>query len=186
MKSPPPALQTDRLLLSPLQLEDAGPIQRIFPRWEIVRYLDTAVPWPYPEDGALSFVRDVALPAMTKGEQWSWAIRPKSRPAEMIGVITLSKAEDNNRGFWLDPAWQGQGLMTEACQVVNNYWFDTLNFPLLRVSKATANGGSRRLSEKEGMRLVRNIERDFVSGWQAAGIWEITADEWRSKQRHRG
>lgn len=41
-----PQLETARLLLKPLVSEDAAQIQRIFPRWEIVRYLIASVPWP--------------------------------------------------------------------------------------------------------------------------------------------
>ena len=51
-----PALTTERLLLRPLELADAPQIQAIFPQWEIVKYLTTQVPWPYPEDGALTFM----------------------------------------------------------------------------------------------------------------------------------
>lgn len=45
-----PTLITDRLVLTPLQLEDSPIIQELFPCWEVVRYLDRRVPWPYPED----------------------------------------------------------------------------------------------------------------------------------------
>lgn len=61
-----PTLHTDRLVLTPLRLEDAPAIQKLFPQWEVVRYLDRRVPWPYPEDGALVYVRDIALPAMLR------------------------------------------------------------------------------------------------------------------------
>ena len=64
---PLPRLHTPRLLLRPLQLEDAEAIQRIFPQWEIVRYMAANIPWPYPEEGARQFVQDIALPAMAKG-----------------------------------------------------------------------------------------------------------------------
>ena len=40
----PPALETPRLILRPLELTDADEIQRLFPQWEIVRYLDAIVP----------------------------------------------------------------------------------------------------------------------------------------------
>lgn len=43
-----PTLHTDRLLLTPLQLEDAPAVQQRFPLWDIVRYLNNRVPWPYP------------------------------------------------------------------------------------------------------------------------------------------
>ena len=57
-----PTLETERLLLCPLQLEDAEQAQRLFPQWEIVRYLNARVPWPYPPDGVRSFYLDVCLP----------------------------------------------------------------------------------------------------------------------------
>jgi RimJ/RimL family protein N-acetyltransferase len=67
-----PVLETARLWLRPLELADADQIQQIFPQWEIVRYLTAAVPWPYPSDGALTFCRDEALPAVARGESWAW------------------------------------------------------------------------------------------------------------------
>jgi len=62
-----PVLTTPRLILRPLELADADAIQALFPRWEIVRFLASNVPWPYPADGALTFIRDRALPAMRQG-----------------------------------------------------------------------------------------------------------------------
>ncbi len=53
-----PTLYTRRLILTPLQLSDAAAVQQLFPQWEVVRYLDSRVPWPYPDDGALVYVRD--------------------------------------------------------------------------------------------------------------------------------
>ncbi len=42
-----PTLKTDRLLLKPLVSEDALQIQKLYPRWEIVRYMVSSVPWPF-------------------------------------------------------------------------------------------------------------------------------------------
>jgi RimJ/RimL family protein N-acetyltransferase len=172
-------LETERLLLRPLELADEEPTQRLFPDWDIVRYLTHTVPWPYPNDGALAFYRDVALPKMRAGDAWFWSLRLKSSPDQLIGVIALFRGEDNNRGFWIGRPWQQRGLMTEASEAVTAYWFDTLGFSVLRVPKAVANKGSRRISEKGGMRLVATTEKDYVSGRLPTEIWEITADEWR-------
>jgi len=38
------ALETERLLLRPLALEDAEQVQPLFAQWEIVKYLNAAVP----------------------------------------------------------------------------------------------------------------------------------------------
>jgi RimJ/RimL family protein N-acetyltransferase len=176
-----PTLETPRLLLKPLELADAEHIQVIFPQWEIVRYLTNRVPWPYPPDGALVWCRDVVLPAVGRGEQWHWTLRPRGEPSRLIGTIGLMKTENNNRGFWLDVPWQRRGLMTEATEVVTDYWFNALKFPVLRAPKMSANIASRRISEKSGMRIVAVEERDYVSGRFLSEIWEITADEWNTR-----
>lgn len=41
-----PMLETKRLLLKPIVAEDASQIQERYPRWEIVRYMVSSVPWP--------------------------------------------------------------------------------------------------------------------------------------------
>jgi [ribosomal protein S5]-alanine N-acetyltransferase len=171
-------LHTLRLLLRPLQLADAQQTQLLFPHWEIVKHLNPNVPWPYPVDGALTYYRDVALPAIARGDEWQWTLRLKQSPEQHIGAISLYAGESNNRGFWLGLPWHGQGLMTEAVIAANDFWFDVLRFPVLRAPKAVANLASRRISQKTGMRMVATEERDYVSGRLPSEIWEITADEW--------
>lgn len=178
-----PTLTTPRLILHPLELADAEQIQALFPQWAVVKYLAKVVPWPYPPDGARVFLETRALPAMARGEAWHWSLRPKSDPAQFIGSIGLLATGDTNRGFWLAPQWQGQGLMSEAADAVMDYWFDVLRFPVLRTNKAVENKSSSRVSEKQGMRLVGIEERDFVCGRLPAEIWEITAEEWREHRQ---
>jgi ribosomal-protein-alanine N-acetyltransferase len=173
-----PALTTDRLILRPLELADAAPIQKRFPRWEIVRFLVAEIPWPYPADGAERFVREIALPAMQAGREWHWSIRPTKSTDQLIGVISLRDEPDNNRGFWIDPDWQRQGLASEASAAVTGFWFETLGRSVLRVPKAATNTPSRRISERTGMRLVRTEEGHYVSGRQLTEIWEITRGDW--------
>ena len=180
-----PTLHTPRLVLRPLALADAEQVQHIFPQWEIVQYLNAIVPWPYPPDGALAYYRDRALPAVERGDEWHWTLRLKTNPDRIIGAIGLIRGDGDNRGFWLAPEWQRQGLMTEAVIAVNDYWFDVLGFEVLRAHKAIANVGSRRISEKTGMRMTGNAERNLVSGRLPGELWEITAEEWREWRKGR-
>jgi RimJ/RimL family protein N-acetyltransferase len=179
-KRSPPIIETQRLVLKPLEMADAPAIQRLFPQWEIVQFLGPQIPWPYPDDGAEAFLRDVALPAMEQGNAWHWSIRPKPEGNEFIGLISLKAEGDENRGFWLSTEWQGQGLMTEASLAVTDFWFGTLGQPVLRVPKAIRNIASRRISERMGMRVIWTGDRDYVCGREPSEIWEITAEEWRS------
>jgi [ribosomal protein S5]-alanine N-acetyltransferase len=178
-----PVLTTARLILRPLVLADAEQVQKIFPQWEIVKYLTTAVPWPYPDDGALTFIRDSALPAMEKGEAWHWTIRTKVEPERLIGVVSVMDKPRDNRGFWLDPKFQKQGFMAEASDAATDYWFDVLGKTVMHIPKAIANLPSRRISERIGMRVVEVIERDYVCGRLPAEVWEITRDEWKARRR---
>jgi [ribosomal protein S5]-alanine N-acetyltransferase len=175
-----PALETVRLFLRPLEVADAEQVQHLFADWEVVKYLNAIVPWPYPPDGALTWYRDIALPAIARGDEWHWTLRLKENPHQIIGSIGLSRGEHDNRGFWIAPQWQRRGLMTEAVTAVNDYWFDVLGFPVLRAPKAIANAGSRRISEKTGMRIIGTEERNLVSGRHPSEVWEITKEEWQT------
>jgi RimJ/RimL family protein N-acetyltransferase len=173
-----PVFRTDRLLLTPVAEPDIPAIQQLFPHWEVVRYLDSRVPWPYPENGAEDYVRGHVLPAMAAGNEWHWMIRLSQTPEQCIGSISLYDQPGNHRGFWLSPAWQGKGYMQEACTVINRYWFETLDRPLMQVPKAAGNAASRRVSEREGMRLVEVTEGHFVSGPQGKEVWELSREAW--------
>ena len=179
-----PSGRTARLVLRPLELGDAPQMQQHFPHWEIVRYLLNRVPWPYPPDGALQYLRDVALPQVESDDARHWSLRLAERPDQLIGVISLVRNPKDNRGFWLGLPWQGHGYMMEASSWANDFWFDTLGFPVMRIPKAAANLPSRRISEKQGMRLVGTEMRDYVSGRMLAEIWELTAEEWRAQRRN--
>jgi RimJ/RimL family protein N-acetyltransferase len=120
---------------------------------------------------------------MERGDQWHWTLRLKRNPAQLIGSVNLMKDQQDHRGFWIGLPWQGQGLMSEACELATDYWFDTLKFSLLRTSKAIANVPSRRISEKQGMRVIGTEEREYVCGRLLAEIWETTADEWHGHRR---
>jgi RimJ/RimL family protein N-acetyltransferase len=175
-----PELTTPRLILRPLELADAEQTQLLFPHWEIVQYLADVVPWPFPPDGAHTHYRDKALPAMARGEAWHWTLRLKSNPAQIVGAIDLRLHAESNRGFWLGIPWQGKGLMTEAAHATTAFWFDVLDMPELRVSKAVANTASRRISQSAGMKLVALTERNFVSGPLPTELYSLTAEDYRA------
>jgi RimJ/RimL family protein N-acetyltransferase len=175
-----PVGRTARLILRPLALDDSEQIQALFPQWEIVRFLRDIVPWPYPPGGALEYIRDIALPGMERGESFNWTLRLATDPDRIIGFLGLKLGNSHNRGFWLDPRHHCHGLMTEACAWANDFWFNVLGAPTLRVSKAVANTASRHISLKQGMRVIGTEEANYVSGRQLSEIWELTAEEWRA------
>jgi RimJ/RimL family protein N-acetyltransferase len=180
---PTPVLETERLVLRPLAPSDAPTVQRRFPRWEIVRHLNPRVPWPYPSDGAEQFIA-LCQEEMARGEKHHWAIRVKDGPGELIGCINLwpdDGASRDMRGFWLDAAFQGQGLATEAANRVTDYAFRDLGWPHLWVTNAEANRASARIKEKQGARLVGFEAHRFVEGESRRMVWLIEREAWLSR-----
>src|SRR5690349_13153207 len=119
-------LDTARLRLRPLEYSDALRIQALFDSPNVLRYMNAAIPWPYPEDGAMQHLRAV-LPRMEAGEEYYWAIGLRESDEGLIGVIGLTPASDeDHRGFWLGEPYWGQGYMREAVRAVNDCAFDEL------------------------------------------------------------
>ena len=181
---PTPVLHTPRLVLRPVRSKDAPVIQRLFPQWDVVRWLDAKVPWPYPADGAAAFVA-ACLQEMARGEKSHWAIVPRSGTADLIGLIDLwpdDGVSRNQRGFWLDPAYHRRGLMSEAADRVTDYAFRELGWPHLWLSNAQDNHGSRRIKEKEGAQLVELIIGRYVGGETSQMVWLLTRDTWLARR----
>jgi RimJ/RimL family protein N-acetyltransferase len=180
-----PALETPRLLLRPLELGDAVQVQPLFGTWAVVRYLAATVPWPFPPDGAHAFYRDVLLPMVERGEAFAWTLRLKEAPERIIGSIALHRRPEENRGYWLAEPWHGRGLMSEACEAATAFWFDVLGERVLRTSKVAENVPSRRISERQGARVVATGERDAVCGRVRFETWELSAETWRRRREER-
>jgi ribosomal-protein-alanine N-acetyltransferase len=181
---PTPVLETRRLVLRPVRSKDAPVIQRRFPKWEVVRWLDAKIPWPYPADGAATYVA-ACLEEMARGEKAHWAIIPKSGPADLIGIIDLWPDDGisrSQRGFWLDPEFQGKGLMTEAAERVTEYAFRDLGWPRLWLTNAQDNHPSRRLKERQGARLVDLMIGDHVGGRGPRMVWLLSREDWLARR----
>lgn len=180
---PTPTLETERLILRPLRESDTPAIQRIFGQWEVVRYLNAEVPWPYPDDGAATNMAD-CLAQRAKGEKLFWAITLKGSD-ELRGRIDLfpgDATKRDNRGFWLDPDLHGQGLMLEAAEAVTAYAFEVLDWPELWLTNAEANYGSHRIKEKQGAVLVDVTPNVYVSGPGLRETWLLTRDAWLARK----
>ena len=93
-----------------------------------------------------------------------------------------TEIEAVSRAVWLGLPWHGNGLMMEAASTTNDYWFDVLDFNVLRAPKAAMSFSSRRISEKTGMRVIAIYESD-VSGRLPTEAWEITAEEWSERRK---
>lgn len=173
-------LETARLRLRGVRREDAPAIQRYFNDYEIIRYLNTRVPWPYPEDGAEIFLRSVL--AVQGQDRWVWAVTLRDGPDEAVGIVDLRRGEGESRGFWLARHLWGQGLITEAAEAVTAYAFTALGFERLLLTNALGNTRSRRVKEKAGATLLRVEPALFVDpALTEHEVWELTREAWAAR-----
>ena len=177
-----PILETDRLILRPTSMDDAPAIQKYFDNWNVIKNLSVAIPWPYPADGAETFIRESILPQMKTGKAHFWVITIKEQSNEAVGGISFGidreKCEDHgHRGFWLAEPFWGQGLMTEAITAVNGFVFDDLGIDKFYVMNVADNIASKRVKEKTGAKFVRYGELEHHSGTSKAEVWEVSKDD---------
>jgi [ribosomal protein S5]-alanine N-acetyltransferase len=90
----------------------------------------------------------------------------------------------DQRGFWLDPEFQGRGLMTEAAERVTAFAFIELGWPHLWLSNAEANGASGRIKEKQGAQLIDRMPFRFVDGEGTRMVWLLRREDWLALSSH--
>lgn len=175
-----PTLQTERLILRPISLDDAPDIQTHFNDWNIIKHMNSGVPWPYPDDGAFTFLRDRVMPNVKAGKENVWAITLKQKAHTFIGAISfgIQRGSREDRGFWLASKYHGYGFMTEAVAVINDFVFDELKLKKFKVTNAKSNIASRRVKEKTGAIFVRMEKGEHNSGDTDSEVWEVTKESW--------
>src|SRR5262245_27700936 len=173
-----PVIQTRRLILRPMALSDAPAIQRHFNNWNIIPNLGTVVPWPYPDDGAKTFIKR-ELAKISAGEEiYHWVLVLRSGDGEAIGNNNFrpraSGGQKGNRGSGLaEPYWR-KGLMTEAVTTVNDFAFLTLGLESFVVCNVESNVASRRVKQKTGAEFVGYVELPHHNGESKSEQWLVT------------
>lgn len=170
---PAPTFHTARLVLRPLRIDDAPEVQRQFERFEVVRYLNKSVPWPYPPDGASSYLTMALNPDQDRERSWAITLDGK-----LIGAVGLFAEGDENRGFWLTPEYWGQGFMQEASDRVTHYALVELGWPDLVTGNAQGNEASRRIKRARGFELVETFTKEFVGGAMPYERWRVSRENW--------
>ncbi|CCD86394.1 conserved protein of unknown function [Bradyrhizobium sp. ORS 285] len=183
-----PTLHTARLVLRSLALSDAPAIQRHFDNWNIVRNLAATVPWPYPPDGAETFVR-LQLDRIAAGEEiYQWVLVLRDGDGEAIGNIHFRprlQSAKGHRGFWLAEPYWNRGLMSEAIGAVNDFAFGPLGLDQFTVCNVASNVASRRVKQKTGAEFTGFITLAHHNGETRSEQWVVRRETWLQGRRDR-
>lgn len=105
---------------------------------------------------------------------------------ELAGIIGLKRVDWANRiaeiGYWIDPAFQGRGLVTRSCQKVIKYAFEDEGFNRIEIKCGVGNVKSSRIPLRLGF-TFEGIERDgeLVNGrYIDLEVYSLLKREWKA------
>lgn len=152
-----PVLETDRLTLRALNLDDAKAIFGLRTNKEVNEFIDRKRPNNLSE--ARAFI-DLITDLASNNKGIFWVMQSKSNN-QLVGTIGLRNFEDEENyaeiGYEVDPIYQQRGFMSEAFEEVLNFGFKTLELKTVEAFTHQDNTASIALLEKQ--KFVLDPER---------------------------
>ncbi len=160
-----PSVETRRLLLRKLTLEDTADLFDYGSTQEVTRHV-TWNPYEQMED-ARGFITHV-MAHYEAGKIAPWAIEEKAS-GRMIGTIGFGSWQELHNtaeiAYALSHQFWGKGLMPEAVRTVFHIGFEQLGFVRIEAQCLPENNASSRVMEKVGMTYEGTLRKKmFVKG----------------------
>lgn len=141
---PFPVLETDRLLLRKISLDDAGDIFILRTNEEAMKYINK--PRLNTIDDAIELINKMNEPVRIN---WGITVKPENK---IIGSIGYHRIENDHYraeiGYMLDPAYWNTGLMSEAIAKVIDYGFTEMKLHSIEAIINPGNTVSRKVLQK--------------------------------------
>ncbi len=177
----PPVLESDRVRLRPLRVDDAADAFALYSNAEVCRYWSFA-PWTTLAQAEAWLAERLAMrPPAVHG----WALT-ESGDDRLIGTTALFSLSGPNQraelGYSLLPSRQGRGLAHEAVRLALVHAFGPLGLERVEADVDPRNEPSWRLLERFGFQregLLRNRWRvggEFADSW----IYGLLRADYRS------
>lgn len=177
-------LETDRLILRPLEKGDVDDILPYHSDPESIRY----IPWDKRDR---DFVVDRLTRAITylgikEGQPGLLLAIEEKSSGKVIGQLNSAMIDVPNRtadmGYISNPAYRGRGFVNEALTALISYLFSQENVHRIVADVDIRNVDSIKVIEKLGFRREATfIENDFCKGeWCSMHLYALLSAEWRS------
>ncbi|QJE72092.1 GNAT family N-acetyltransferase [Aerophototrophica crusticola] len=174
---PPTTLVTARLVLRPLQVEDAEDLFPVFNDPESMRY------WSHlPHKDVAETRAKLERVVEEDGTSRTWAVTRDGGRCQ--GWVSLFGAQDRLvwLGYILLPETRGQGLATEAVHAALDFAFGPWDMHRVEANLDPRNARSERLLKRLGFTREGVRREDFLLGgrYYDTLIYGLLAAEWRS------
>lgn len=176
-----PTLETDRLILRPLNSADAPSIQE---KASVRAIADTtiSIPHPYPNEEAEHYI-ERQLNAWKAGHSVTFGIAGKPQ-GEICGVLEIRDIERDHSqaelSFWIAAEFWGQGYMSEALKPAIAFGFNHLSLNRLYAYHMLRNPGSGKVLQKNGF-VQEGVLRQRVRKWgvfEDVALWAMLQKDW--------
>ncbi|MBW4494589.1 MAG: GNAT family N-acetyltransferase [Oscillatoria princeps RMCB-10] len=175
-----PALETDRLLLRKMTMEDAADMFEYASNPDVAKFT-TWRAHKSVEDSEL-FLRAV-MDEYRKHEPSSWGIEEKFE-RKLIGTCGFANWSPSDFrgeiGYALSRKYWGKGYMTEAVRAAIDFGFRTLQLNRIEARCEIKNIASARVMEKAGMRFEGILRQHafYKGAFRDLKMYSILRKEW--------
>ena len=155
------ALETERLLLRPLEEGDVEIVRRLAGEWEVARFL-AQVPYPYSAEAAAQWIKHTRR-GLSAGTEVTLAVTRKV-DGILIGAIGVTLAlhgRSGSLGYWIGRPYWGAGFATEAGAAMLAHAFSGMGLDRVTATALSHNKASQRVLEKIGLKYEREGASDF-------------------------
>jgi RimJ/RimL family protein N-acetyltransferase len=170
-------LQTERLILRSFREEDVDAMAQLFANPDFMRF---SLGVFTERKQTVAFIEKV-IDWDRAGIPSQFAVVPKAedlligycgfyRHAELLGEVEI--------GYRLHPDYWNRGLMTEAARAVRDHAFADIGLPRVISLIHAENIPSRRVAEKNGM----NVEKEIMFRGFPTLMYAITREQWLSNR----
>ena len=177
-------LQTPRLLLRPLRVDDADALLAIFSDPQVMRYWSTP-PWTSSEQAHAMINRD--LDGMARGEHIRLGLERLDDHA-LIGHCTLFAWFKQSRraevGYGMARACWGQGYMDEALRALLNWGFANWDLNRVEADIDPRNTGSERSLLRLGFVKEGHLRQRWIVGDEVSdtGLYGLLRSDWEARR----
>jgi ribosomal-protein-alanine N-acetyltransferase len=161
MTAPLPTLESDRLILRPLTLDDAP---AVFDGCRDPRVTEfTSFDTHQSVETSVAYIRDIALPHYADGRPEPFGIAWKHAPERVIGCtgarVSAFGESILEGGYWIAASEWGKGVATEAFGRLVRYLFETRPVHRVQAVVFPGNAASERVLTKLGFRYEGTLRQ---------------------------
>lgn len=189
MLQPAYPIETERLVIRPLDVADAEDLAAYQSLPDVCRYI------PYEPRGREQIAERIADPARTKSVlekegEGIWLAVERREDGRVIGDVVLIWNSEEHQcaeiGYVFNPDVQGNGYATEACRALLALAFDELKVRRVIARIDARNDTSAAVLRRLGMRQEAYlVQNEFFKGeWTDEIDFAILEAEWRAGVDH--